>query len=326
MNNPFKSAEKVQKRLKVLVYGESGTGKTWFALTFPGKIAVIDTEGGTELYGGRSDVQEFDVIRTKSYEEVMTALDFIEADDGKTYQTLVVDPITVVYQVLQEAAARNSKARDGAIDMRGWGIIKTRMNRLYVRLTNLPIHVVVTSRLKEAYEQSGSDLVRAGVKPDSEKSTPYLFDIVLRLENNGKGRRALVEKDRSGTLGSEVKSISFANLAAIADAHAEGATIIERTEEEYAAKDAEQMARELNPHWIDREDARKAFWRYTKEELGLTESQAHLALSVAHIREFTGDMAAAKERLDLYADSLWNSQPEGQTPVDGEDARDLAPF
>ena len=332
MNNPFKSAEKVQKKLKVLVYGESGTGKTMFALSFPGKVAVIDTEGGTELYGGRGDVQDFDVIRTKSYEEVMSAIDFIEADGGKTYQTLVVDPITVVYQVLQEAAAKNSKTRDGGIDMRGWGVIKTRMNRLYVRLTNLPVHVVVTSRLKESYEQSGSDLVRAGVKPDSEKSTPYLFDIVLRMEKAGRAYRAVVEKDRSNTLGSMVENVSYANLAPIADAHTQGVVIVDQPEDFFAQQDAVSLGRELNgnnypefvdKHWTEAQDWKK-FYIYCTKDLGLTHDEVHEALEVESAKDFTGSKKGALDRLTAYAEAKREAAKDAESELDKFFAADEA--
>ena len=44
MNNPFRPAEQVAPKVKALVYGPSGVGKTFLALTAPGRIAVIDTE------------------------------------------------------------------------------------------------------------------------------------------------------------------------------------------------------------------------------------------------------------------------------------------
>lgn len=247
MSNPFKNAEEVQKKLKVLVYGASGSGKTMFALGFPGRVAVIDTEGGTELYGGRSDVQPFDVLRSKTFKEIMAALAFIEADNGKTYQTVVLDPITVVWQILIEAAGEytNTKGNrplvtgDGGINNRGWGVIKQRVNALYARLTNLPVHVVVTSRLKDQYDKRGDDLIKIGVAPDAEKNAPYLFDVVIRLEANEAGhRRAIIEKDRSNTLKPTINNITYADLAPIADKYTTGTRVTRRSDSGAAAEQA----------------------------------------------------------------------------------------
>jgi phage nucleotide-binding protein len=305
--NPFAPAQLVQKKLKVLVYGESGTGKTWFSLGFPGRIAVIDTEGGTELYGGRQDVQAFDVLRTKSYEDVMAALDYIEADKGKTYQTVVIDPITVVWQVLQESAVvRNErKGQDGALTFRDWGVIKNKINRLYVRLTNMPIHVVVTSRLKEEYATKGNDMVKVGVKPDSERSTQYLFDIVLRLTRTKDGKhQAIVEKDRSSTLPPTVDNINYSYLAPIALAHNTGQEVEHVTDAEVAEEEADHFDEEQQPvntpHWTETQNW-KTFWTYTKNNLRLTDDEVHEALEVEHVKEFAGSKDEAFTLLKNYA-------------------------
>jgi AAA domain len=48
--SPFTKAATRPKRPKILVHGESGDGKTTFALRFP-KPVVLDLEGGTDLSG-----------------------------------------------------------------------------------------------------------------------------------------------------------------------------------------------------------------------------------------------------------------------------------
>lgn len=299
MTSPFVPAETIQKKLKVLASGDSGSGKTFFALTFPQKVAVIDTEGGTDLYGGRADIPPFDVLHSKSFEEVMKALDFIEADAGHTYQTVALDPITVIYQVLQEARAINSK--DGALTYRDWGVIKSKMNRLYVRLTNMPVHVVVTSRQKDEYSTNGKDLIKIGVKPDSERATPYLFDINLRLYKAGGSYAADVTKDRSGSLPDTILNPSYALLSEIAANHANGKTRPEIPDDDVAAQEAAQMARE--EHWTATQNWGK-FWGYVEGKLGLSREQAHEALGVTSAIQFAGTKDEAMAALQAYAARL----------------------
>ena len=50
---PFQPAASSDRRLKLLLWGDSGVGKTTLALQFP-HPAVIDLEGGTEHYGDSS--------------------------------------------------------------------------------------------------------------------------------------------------------------------------------------------------------------------------------------------------------------------------------
>ena len=53
----FTQAEKESKRLKMYIFGESGTGKTVTSLKFPSPV-MIDAEKGSDFYGS-----EFDFIR-----------------------------------------------------------------------------------------------------------------------------------------------------------------------------------------------------------------------------------------------------------------------
>lgn len=184
MNNPFKPAAKVAKKLKVLIYGASGSGKTRAALTFP-RPAVIDTENGTDLYAGRPGVPEFSVLRAKTLSEVESAVAFIREDNGKTFDTLIIDAITVLYDVQKDAASKTGK--DGEMNPRLWNRINGRMVALYNNLTNLPVHVVVIARESELYEGEGLNLKRTGTKPDADKKVAYMFDFVVRMKMDHSG-------------------------------------------------------------------------------------------------------------------------------------------
>lgn len=204
-SNPFKAAEQVAPKIKMLLFGVSGVGKTYLALTAPGKVAAIDTEGGMAFYArraGKGQLSEFDVLQTKTYRDVQAAVQFI-ATNPTAYSTLVIDPVTVIYETLQDAAQIKRAARrqdpDADLEMLDWQRIKRSYKALMTELVNLPVHVIVVAREKDETERKGSESIKVGVKPDAEKGTAYFFDTVVRLVPSEGGREAVVLKDRTGT-------------------------------------------------------------------------------------------------------------------------------
>ena len=204
--NPFKPAADTALYIKAFLFGDTGSGKTHFGLNAPGKVAMIDTEGGSTFFKGV--VPDFDVLSTKSFKDVIGALDYIEATPG-SYGTVIIDPISVVYETLQDAAlkarvARNSRANkpteDVELEIRDWGTIKRNLKTLMNRLANARCHVIVIAREKDDSVLKGGELIKNGVKPDAEKSTAYYFDVVLHTAIKGEARIFTVRKAR-GVLG-----------------------------------------------------------------------------------------------------------------------------
>ncbi|CAB4199529.1 AAA domain containing protein [uncultured Caudovirales phage] len=253
MSNPFKTAQNVEPKMKVMVYGASGVGKTYFALSAKGKVAVIDTEGGTAHYSGRAGLADFDVLPTKTYKDVKAAVEFIAANP-KAYSTLVIDPLTVIWETLQDAAqikraaANAAKGRGNGVveetdlEMLDWGRIKRQYKSLLTAIINLPIHTIVIAREKDDTEKRGNDIVRIGSKPDCEKGTPYFFDSVLRMFVDGGARKMTVIKDRTGSndIKSEIVDPTFESVFAKALGAKGGAKRAQMDEAFAAALDAEE--------------------------------------------------------------------------------------
>ncbi|MBU1701037.1 MAG: ATP-binding protein [Candidatus Eisenbacteria bacterium] len=188
----FKKSRSLDKRLKLFVWGDSGTGKTTLALQFPNP-AVIDLEGSADLYGGLFD---FDVLRASTADEAMTAVQWL-ASHQHEYRTLVIDPVSVYWDALQKKWSdiflRRNKGSKGYrfefydLQVRDWMTIKAEFKDFIRRIIALDMNVIVTARQKTQYAD-GAFMKAIGETFDGEKSLPYLFDTILRLYRDEKGR------------------------------------------------------------------------------------------------------------------------------------------
>lgn len=204
-SGPFRPAAGTDRRLKLFIWGDSGVGKTTLALRFPGAV-VIDMEGGTEHYGG---VFSFDVLKATSADEVTAAVEWLRTKPH-AYRTLVIDPITIYWEALQNKWGRTfllrSKGGKGhhgefyELQPRDWVTLKAELKELVRKLIQLDMNVIITARQKAQYSDSG--FMRAiGETFDGEKSLPYLFDTILHMTRDDAGRfMAENLKDRTNKL------------------------------------------------------------------------------------------------------------------------------
>jgi len=195
-----KKPEVKEKRLKMLVFGPAGVGKTMGAIQFP-QSYIIDTEKGTDFYAGTISKNKSVVLQTLNPDEIKE--EFRELLTTKhPYKTLIIDPITQVYNSVQEKWTRvfekyaKSEKEEEMQDfgMRYWGKVKGDFKGLQRSMLTLDMNVIVTSHQKDVY---GNGFSKIGVTFDSMKGDDYLFDLVFQVERRNGDLIARTIKERA---------------------------------------------------------------------------------------------------------------------------------
>ena len=179
---------KPTKRAKILVSGEAGTGKSFFALQFP-NVYFLDIEGGSEreqyqrkliesngVYLGRND-------GVNTFEEVIKEVKSL-ATEKHEYKTLVIDSLSYLY-VMAAAAAEEKGGSDFGRDKKMANIPSRQLLR-WIDL--LPMNVVLIAHQK--LDWSNKEQIKTSY--DAYDKTSYFIDLWLEI----KSKNFIVRKSR----------------------------------------------------------------------------------------------------------------------------------
>lgn len=200
----FRKAAKADKYLVMSIQGGSGSGKTRSALEIakhlcpPGKrIALIDSENSAELY---SDVVDFDVdsdfgpLGKVNYHQDVWMKKILAAAASGEYGAIVLDSCTHLWkgeggflaQIDAICAAQRAKGGKGD-SFAAWKSVDPLYAKFVAGLRQIPMHVIMCIRAKQAYEKvsdSGGrgNIRKVGMEPEFRDGFEYEMDIQAAID------------------------------------------------------------------------------------------------------------------------------------------------
>jgi len=189
------------KGLKVLVYGQAGSGKTTLTKTLP-KPVVLSAEDG--LLSLKDDNIPF--IEIKNIGDLHDAYSWLQ--DSDEFESVVLDSISEIAEVV--LAHEKKVNKDGRA---AYGEMDVQLSEIIRAFRDLNMHVLMTAKLEKQQDEMGRMLYFPSLPGNkTAQKLPYFFDEVLALriekDEEGKTQRALMcdsdglwlAKDRSGKL------------------------------------------------------------------------------------------------------------------------------
>jgi phage nucleotide-binding protein len=191
--------------VKLLIYGQAGAGKTTLIKTLPSPI-VLSAEGGL-LSIRDADIPYIEIADLDTLREAYTWL--TSADEAKAYQSVALDSISEIAEVVLNAEKKTTKDPRQA-----YGAMQEQMADIIRAFRDLPgKHVYMSAKLEKAQDEMGRMLYSPSMPgTKTGQALPYFFDevLALRVEKDAEGvtQRALMcdsdglwlAKDRSGKL------------------------------------------------------------------------------------------------------------------------------
>lgn len=195
----FKKATKKQAKLRLALFGVSGSGKTYTALRIAtglgGKIAVIDTERHSACkYSDRFDFDVCELEKPTINNMIMTI------KEAENYNVLIIDSLTHAWLELLQEVERIAKTKFGGNSWSAWSEGTPKQMSLINALLDFKGHIIVTMRTETNWTTTTNDKgkvvpVRVGEAPKQGKGIEYEFDMLMQISPE---HDALVIKDRTG--------------------------------------------------------------------------------------------------------------------------------
>lgn len=209
--------------LNILVYGESGVGKTALggsADDVPDlrPVLVVDFEGGTESLVRRNP--EVDQVRVTTWDEMQKVYD--ELLRGKHgYQTVMLDSLTEVqkfnmYNIMQDLIKEHAERDPDVPSMREWGKNLEQIRRYVRAFRDLPMNTIFTALAKnDKNDFTGKVTTMPSLSGKMAHEVSAFLDIVAyyyikRIKKDGEDvekrllltakTESIIAKDRTQTL------------------------------------------------------------------------------------------------------------------------------
>jgi hypothetical protein len=237
----IRKARRSATKLRLLLTGPSGAGKTWGALQIAkgmgGKTVVIDTEeGSSDLY---DHLHDFDVIDLRPPFSPERYIEAIKAAEAAGYEVIVIDSVTHCWsgpggclEILEDVA----KAQFRGNTWSAFSVITPRWRAFVDAILRSPAHVICCGRSKtetaQVDDHGKKKVAKLGMKLEARDGLEFEFTCVLDLIHDG--HYATVSKDRTGLFAGDPKPITPATGERLAAWLAGGTPAAKPPSEKYA--------------------------------------------------------------------------------------------
>jgi hypothetical protein len=194
----FEKATKEKAKLRLAIYGASGSGKTYSALSIAkgmgGKIALIDSErGSANKYADRFD---FDIANLEE-KTVKNYINYINS--AKDYNVLIIDSLSHAWAELLEMLEDLQSTKYKGSKFGAWKEITPLQKKFIDTILTFPGHIIATMRSKTDWVINSTDKgmtpQRMGLAPEQGKGIEYEFDVLMEINPDHK---CFIQKDRTG--------------------------------------------------------------------------------------------------------------------------------
>lgn len=198
----IEKASKKKQKLKLLIEGHSGSGKTYSALRVAkglvgedAKIVVLDTENGSaSLYADKFDFYTTELRPPFSPNNYIIKIEEVEKFKA---DVLIIDSMSMIWS--GEGGCLDIQTGLGG-RFQDWAKVTPQYESFMNKILQSNMHIICTARTKSDWAMDTNEKgkltpQKVGLKTEARDGTDYTFTTVFRLNQN---HFASCSKDRTG--------------------------------------------------------------------------------------------------------------------------------
>ena len=187
--------------LKVLVWGDQGTGKTRFGTTFPGPVLAVDVgEKGYIAFKKEAKAGKLDVTEIEDFQQLLDTFLYLRDHETK-YKTVIVDSMTglsnmAIMSYLESKGKKISletAKKWGSLTRNDYGEIANKVKPLLNTIKDLEMNVVFTAHSKsdiKDQESKKDDSIEVSYDEDENSN---LLEEIEAIKSGKKDMKALID-------------------------------------------------------------------------------------------------------------------------------------
>jgi len=200
------------ENVKLLIFGDSGSGKTCFASTFPGPIHYCDFDlkvsSVASFLKGKDKLNEITYeqypyagkepgVAGRRFNDDMGKLKALAKKGEFPYKTLVIDSLTTMSDRIMEhlmkenpAVKRNVTRGAQAPALQDYGLFRIFMKSFIAELISLPCNIVITAHIDIQKDETTGAILRVPMLTGKlAKELPIYFEEVYMAYVEGEGEK-----------------------------------------------------------------------------------------------------------------------------------------
>ncbi len=172
-----------EQKVKALIYGKSGTGKTFFGGTAPKPLFAAAEDG---LLSVKDKGVSYAKIKTKK--DLIDLFDFLK-NTVHDFETIIIDSITEINEIIKAGIEEENKR---SIQRADWMIVQKDIKKIFRSFGSLNMHVIIIAQEKHVGDEDKILRIMPSLNGKSSEEICYWTDIVAYSFIDKEGKHGIM--------------------------------------------------------------------------------------------------------------------------------------